>query len=287
MPHTLKLRDKSHGECLVAIVNHKRDLAIALNDGWYRIPVESAPKPWPPRWLALYQTKIFGDDAFAVRHYGEIAKIEVVRRRELFPNEFSSPKSDREYYKLSFHKVSKLATPIRSLRLRRIVFIPTTLAKFHAANEINDLYNDSPLENHLWDELKLHKISAERQFELIVGEGQRFFLDFMVPCAKGKIDVETDGKFHYTPEQAPADNQRDMLIQRAGYETIHFTYDQVVRDTEKSIYEIHRTANKLGGFESAAYVPTKRLTAKDGKIVEQPSIFSDMIEDQEDEGEID
>lgn len=281
MSRTPKPHDPNHGECLIAIVNRKRDLAITLNDGWYRIPVESAPKPWPPRWLALYQTKIFGDDAFAVRHHGEIAKIEVVRRRELFPNEFIGPKSDREYYKIWLRKISMLPTPIRSLRLRRIVFIPTTLKKFHGAREINDLFNDSPLENHLWDVLKQNKISAERQFELIVEEGRRFFLDFMVTCAKGKIDIETDGKFHYTPEHAPEDNERDMLIQRAGYETIHFTYDQVVRDTENSIYEINRTANKLGGLESAAYVPAKRLTTKAGKIIEQPSIFSSMMEEQE------
>jgi very-short-patch-repair endonuclease len=282
MPRTPKSHSKDHGECLIAIVNRKRDLAIALNDRWYRIPVESAPKPWPPRWLALYQTAIFGDDAFAVRHYGEIAKIEVVRRRELFPNEFGSHKSDREYYKLTLRNMGELVSPIFSLRRRRIVFIPTTLEKFHAASEINDLFNDSPLENHLWDALKRHKISAERQFELIVEEGRRFYLDFMVTCAKGKIAIETDGKFHHTPEKAEEDDERDRLIQRAGYETLRFNYAAVMERTEKSIYEIQRTANKLGGVESAAYVPAKRLT-KGGKTIEQPSIFSSMVEDEDDD----
>ena len=40
---------------LVAILNDQRDFEILQREGWYRIPVSSAPRRWPPRWLAFYQ----------------------------------------------------------------------------------------------------------------------------------------------------------------------------------------------------------------------------------------
>ncbi|HLF00808.1 MAG TPA: hypothetical protein VI547_02445, partial [Anaerolineales bacterium] len=73
------------GEVLVAILSHKSDFTILQEQGWYRVPVDKAPKQWPPQWLAFYQTKIFEQDAFAVNYYGRVSRIEIVARRELFP----------------------------------------------------------------------------------------------------------------------------------------------------------------------------------------------------------
>ena len=36
--------DKHHGEVLIAIMNNKRDFAILHEEGWYRIPVKTAPQ---------------------------------------------------------------------------------------------------------------------------------------------------------------------------------------------------------------------------------------------------
>lgn len=47
---------------LIAIMNNPRDLAIARKEGWYRIPVRSAPAIMEFGWLAFYQTKIFGEE---------------------------------------------------------------------------------------------------------------------------------------------------------------------------------------------------------------------------------
>lgn len=48
---------------LVAILNNTRDFDILQREGWYRVPVTSTPRRWPPRWLAFYQTKVFGLEA--------------------------------------------------------------------------------------------------------------------------------------------------------------------------------------------------------------------------------
>ena len=42
---------------LIAVMNHARDLERARDEHWYRIPVRSAPKFFPPDYVAFYFTK--------------------------------------------------------------------------------------------------------------------------------------------------------------------------------------------------------------------------------------
>ncbi len=68
-------KHEKRGELLVALLKEKSDFAILQEQGWYRIPTASAPKRWPPKWLAFYQPKVFKEEAFRVSYYGEIADI--------------------------------------------------------------------------------------------------------------------------------------------------------------------------------------------------------------------
>ena len=47
----------ARGEVLVAILNNLLDFAVARDEHWYRIPVDSAHKRlrerWPPQWVAF------------------------------------------------------------------------------------------------------------------------------------------------------------------------------------------------------------------------------------------
>ncbi len=110
---------------------------------WYRIPVESVAKhlknDWPPAWLAFYQTKLFGDEAYAVNYYARVLSIQTVERRELFPTEAESEKSKQRYYQLKLSELEKLPRSIISRRQRRVLFIPTSLAQLHQAVELQDL----------------------------------------------------------------------------------------------------------------------------------------------------
>ncbi|MBF2028359.1 MAG: hypothetical protein IGS48_16595 [Oscillatoriales cyanobacterium C42_A2020_001] len=134
----------SCGEVLVAIMNNRADWAIASEQHWYRIPIEQVEKlkqrnQWPPKWLAFYQTKAFGDEAHAVTYYAEVIDMREVSRVELFPLEAQTAKSHTRYYKLEFATLQRLSHPIKSQRLRRITFIPTTLEKLHRATQIEEL----------------------------------------------------------------------------------------------------------------------------------------------------
>jgi very-short-patch-repair endonuclease len=253
----------TRGEVLVAIMNNPLDLVIARDQHWYRIPVRSVDnllgERWPPRWLAFYQTKIFGDEAYAVNYYARVLDIRQVFRRQLFPDEpQDDEKSQRRYYQLVLSPLQRLPQPILSRRWRRIVFIPTTWDKFVDAVEINDLYDESPLEDRLWAEFKRLKISAERR-EFVQVEQRLYALDFALYCASGKIDVETDGDtWHADPERIPLDNLRDNDLETVGWRVLRFNTHQIQEEmAEYCVPTVVKNINRLGGLEEQRIVPRK------------------------------
>ncbi len=132
------------GEVLIAVMNRLADMAIAREQHWYRIPISQAEKlkqqkQWAPRWLAFYQTKVFGDAAYTVTYYAEVMAIREVERRQLFPMESEDANSQKRYCKLELSPLMQRSQPIVSQRLRRIAFIPTTWEKFRQAQEISEL----------------------------------------------------------------------------------------------------------------------------------------------------
>lgn len=267
------------GELLVAIMNDKRDFAFAQEHHWYRIPVSSAKKwlgnRWPPQWIAFYQTKVFGQEAYSIRYYARVIHIKRVPRRMLFPNEPENKKSKTSYYQLVLTPLQKLPQPIFSRRWRRIVFIPTTWQKFIDAAEINDLFDDSPLEDRLWAEFKRHNIPAERQ-EFLTIKKNNYALDFAVRCAKGKIDVETDGDtWHANPEKAVLDNLRDNALEAVGWSVLRFSTRQIQEQAGTyCIRTVSETVNQLGGVDEGKLVPRKIDTNTDSSY--QPSLFDDI-----------
>ena len=145
-----------------------------------------------------------------------------VFRRELFPEELTHPKANHHYYQLMLGSIVQLPRPIPSHRRRRLVFIPTTWRKVSNAVEINDLYDDSPLEDLLWTQLRRLDLTAERQ-EFIQANGRDYALDFAFYCTTGKVDVEADGDtWHADPARVPEDNRRDNDIETSGWKLLRF-----------------------------------------------------------------
>ena len=44
---------------LVALLPKNSALDILKSEGWYHIPVDTAPKRWPPKVMAFYQGEVF------------------------------------------------------------------------------------------------------------------------------------------------------------------------------------------------------------------------------------
>lgn len=266
------------GEVLVAIMQRPLDLTYAREQHWYRIPVESMEK-WlkhrrTPQWLAFYQTKAFGTEAFAVNYYARVERVSIVTRRELFPDEPPNEKAERRYYKLELSPLERLVRPIVSRRWRRIVFIPTTMEKFTNAVEINDLYDESPLEDKLWAAMKRLGITAERQDFVRAGE-KDYALDFAIYCAKGNIDVETDGdRWHVGAESSSLDNRRDNDLETHGWRTLRFSSQQIREEAETYCIDmVAENVRKLGGVEEPGQFYPRQLHSQANQGIYQPSIF--------------
>ena len=259
----LKIPTKNQrGEVLIAIINNHADFIIANDQHWYRIPVHSAEKwlknCWPPKWIAFYQTKIFGQEAYSINYYAKVVDVVLMYRWQLFPNLPRDKKSEQRYYQLIIEPLQQLSKPILSRRWRRIVFISTTWHKFIHAIEINDLFDDSPLEDRLWAEFKQLQIQAERQ-EFVKINRQNYALDFAIYCVKGKIDTETDGDtWHANPKDAAKDNLRDNALESVGWNVLRFTTVQIQEKmAEYCIPVVTDTINQLGGIEEGKVLPRK------------------------------
>lgn len=266
-------RRSNRGEALVAIVNNPADWRIVQSHLWYRIPVESTPKRFPPDWLAFYHTKIFKDAAHSIRYYGRVADIRRVQRGELFPDELPNRKSERWYHQLRLESIETLPRPIVSYRLRRVVFIPTTYHKLMTADEINDLFDDSPLEEALWYKLKALKLQAERQYFTTL-RGTNYFLDFALFCENGKLNIETDGDtWHADPDRIPEDNRRDNALVADDWRVMRFNTTQIREQMESyCVPHIAKTVSELGGLEQSSETPRQYIPTSEG-IVQQLMLF--------------
>lgn len=275
------------GEVLVAIMNNQHDMALARHEGWYRIPVDNVQKRlkdrWPPRRLAFYQTKKFGVEAYGVHYYADVIGIHERSRPELFPGEPPNRKTGRRYYQLMLSDLQRLEKPILSRRWRYITFIPTTFDKFERAIEINDLYDESPLEDRLWAELKRLQIAAERQFWVAVGEHE-YFLDFAVPCTRGGLALETDGDtWHHTPERADQDNLRDNNLKTVGWHLFHFTSRQVNEGmADYCLPLIAENIRRLGGVDEGKDVP-RYISPDNAAGLHQTNLFYAPVADSDEE----
>jgi very-short-patch-repair endonuclease len=200
-----------------------------------------------------------------------VEEIRQVYRYEIFPDEPINEKTNRQYYQIFVSPLQLLPKPIFSYRRRRIFFIPTTLDKFKQAEQINDLYDDSPLEDAFWAELRRLEIPAERQ-EFVEVNDREYALDFAVYCIDGKIDIETDGDFwHSHSEKRLEDSIRYNDLTSKGWHILRFTSQQVREQiAEYCIDKVKETIDILGGLDIGKFKPRK---FKGTRGDYQPSLF--------------
>ncbi|MBI5877861.1 MAG: hypothetical protein HZB53_09435 [Chloroflexi bacterium] len=147
---------------VVAIINNERDFAIARDESWYRIPAERAPGGLHADYLALYQTKAFGDDAYAINYYARITGVELQERIALFPDEPDHPRAHAPYYKVTLGPLVRLPHPIISRKWRRVTFLVTTGERFMNAWELNDLVLGRAEDDIVWRAIReLNEDEAE------------------------------------------------------------------------------------------------------------------------------
>lgn len=182
---------------LVALVNSPRDLEIAERERWYRIPTRHAPKYFSgAQVLGFYLPGAFPERKWSIDSYALVRGHELVRRRDLLPEEAAHPRADETYYKLQLGESHSRVPPIVSKRGRRVLFLWTNWEKFSTAREWNDLYLRTTAHEKLYDALRADDMDIER--EISVREGRaRYRVDFLVYLPQGRIAItlgETAGR---------------------------------------------------------------------------------------------
>ncbi len=156
---------------LVVLVNNPADWRRVVDEGWYRVPLKHAPRPVAASFLAFYQSRAFGADAFRIRYYAAVRRYRIMTRREILPEEPNHPRAVERYYRIELDSLQELEHPVPSRRLRRITFIPTTLRRLQKADEINDLWLGDDVDDLVWELFRDAGLKAERRLE--IGEGRR------------------------------------------------------------------------------------------------------------------
>jgi hypothetical protein len=206
---------------LVAYVPEPEDFARARAEGWYRIPLQYAPKGLYAEYIAFYFGQKFGDQKWSVHYYARNLGHELTTRRALLPDQPSHPRADHIYYKVQLGPLEQRRAPIVSLRWRRVTFIHTTWDRFQDASEINDLFLDGgPYVDRLYATLKERGIQAERNY--VVGEpASEYIVPLAVPCAAGVVQISSDCiPGNETEVEALADEIAIAAIERGGVQIL-------------------------------------------------------------------
>lgn len=241
---------------LVALLKNESDLKYVLEDGWYRIPVSTKLVPKMVKenyikYIAFYHNRTFRKDPTVIKYYAKVKNVGKAKKKNLLPWTVNDARGENEYFVLKLGDINILERPIESKRKRRLLFITTTLKQFKHAEEINDLFVESYLEEKLWKILRKELIEAERQYYLQVSD-KSYVLDFALFCRERNLNIECDGdEFHMLPGNVKKDKSRDNDLASSGWSVLRYDYKEVTRNSEKVLGQIKETINSYGGLENS------------------------------------
>jgi hypothetical protein len=219
---------------LVAVMNRRADLEIARTQGWYRIPVRSAPRNIYAQYLAFYQTAKFGSEGRAIFYYAALRGHELRLRRELLPHEAEHLRANEPYYQVQIGPLIRLEQPIRGGTWKRFTFLLTTGERFETAAELKDLVVDAPERAILWHALRESGLPVRR--ETVLREGRPLYpLDFVIPCRQGQVGILVGA-------DAP-------LPERPGWKLMNFQPTQVSSRLAACVALVWAVVDGLGGPE--------------------------------------
>jgi hypothetical protein len=127
---------------LVGVVNRKRDLDTILTERWYRIPVSQMPRGVNAEYIAFFLSGPFKERNGAVHYFAECRGVELVRRRDILPDEPRHSRADEQYYKVQLGPIECKNPPVKNTTRRSLAFVYTTWDRFVHAETILDLYSD-------------------------------------------------------------------------------------------------------------------------------------------------
>jgi len=161
------MEPERYATVLVVLLNNERDLVIARDQHWYRIPFKHVPKRGVNApILAFYQTKAFDEGKWSILYYAHATAWNVAPRIRLFPDEPNHPRANELYYQVLLKELRTLPHPIVSRKWRRFTFIVTHWARLEAAYEVSELLHGSIWEERLWRALRrMGRVAEEEELD--------------------------------------------------------------------------------------------------------------------------
>ncbi|RPJ01263.1 MAG: hypothetical protein EHM39_03535 [Chloroflexi bacterium] len=176
---------------LVGVIKARRDLEKALSEHWYRVPQGQAPKGIHAEVIAFFLSRAFKELNGGIHYYAERNGVELVRRRDLLPDESHHARADGLYYKLQLGALCRKDPPILNPTRRSFAFIYTTWDRFCAARVIADLYSEA---DHFVDRV-FHALEDEGILAERIWEASRLSDDggaqIRVVCVDGTVIAST------------------------------------------------------------------------------------------------
>jgi very-short-patch-repair endonuclease len=232
---------------LIAVLRAPRDLKIAAQDHWYRIPLKKAPKNSFTH-IAFYQPACFRSDGKRIVYYSEVTGGSIERRIDIFPDEPGHPAAMRLYLKYSLGPLIKLPTAILNTSASRISFGYAPLRRLARARDILAIFNVFPIENMMCGALRSAGVDFFREYNIMRRGKVKYRLDFALFCKNGQLDIECDGRrWHSTPRQRAKDLKRDKWLKQNGWTTLRFSEREVVTDIGTCVSKTHAAVESLGG----------------------------------------
>lgn len=219
---------------LVAVVNNARDLRLAREAHWYRIPVRHAPRQIAAEYLALYQTGAFGAEGRRINYYAPILRYHLSTRRQLLPDEPDHPRAEESYFKLELGELMTLPTPIPAGRQTRITFIYTTLAHLFRAHDVSDLWLREAARQKLYAAVRERGLAVECWYPVAMGNRPEADLALFGP--DGRLTL-------YIDEPTDADPAAAMYTEP---DVIHLDALALLRDAEAVLTQILTSTRRSG-----------------------------------------
>jgi len=172
---------------LVGVINRKRDFEMAQTQHWYRVPQGQAAQGIYAEYIAFFFSRAFGELNGAIHYYARRTGLELVRRRDLLPEEPAHPRADALYHKLQFGELRPKDPPIVNSDRRVVTFIHTTWDRFSQARDLADLYSEADaFVDRVFHALERQGVRAERRWDTESRPESRG-ATLVIRCAEGMV----------------------------------------------------------------------------------------------------
>ena len=185
--------DWNRRDVMIGTLRSREQLNICIEHMFYHTPAINIPDSnMPLRYVALYQSRAIFQDEAQIAYYGEVKRVQKVKRKEIKEIPYEAYRADEEYYRIEIRQWRKLAFPIRIGRgIQYAAFTNEFLLKH--VQRAPELFLRSEEEFRLLTELKRYELDIK-----VIKDDERpqglLFGDHKILFQNGAFKLIKDGR---------------------------------------------------------------------------------------------